>query len=118
MAIFIATGVPKTAAALFQTTLVKSAINNFKTLRMTGIEKEAVKSTNQFAMKSEPPVISRAVPRLKLATISMMTGIFIEFPTSLHLKAPASNITKSPIMAATEIGMMLVAAIKVTPNII
>ncbi len=43
MAILIATGVPKTAAALFETTLVKSAINNIKTLRITGIGKEAVK---------------------------------------------------------------------------
>ena len=117
-AMLIAIGVPITAAALLETTLVSTVINSIRPLSTNGVDSPSVRATKTCAMYSAPPVTSNADPSERLATIIMMIGMFRALPTSLHLSAPVANIKPTPPNALMDIGSRFVAAKNTTPIII
>ena len=110
-------GVPITAAALLETILVIIAMMSINALMMAGVGSDWVTKTKAFAKKSEPPVTSRAFPRHRLATISIMMGMFMASPTSFHLRDLVTNSAANPTRALIEMGINPVPAATATPSI-
>ena len=114
LAIEIAIGVPMTAAALFDTTLVMIVMIRMKRPSMTGTGSPDATPTNDSARKSAMPVTISALPSARLVTMIMITCTDSEPAASRQFMQPSASIAPTPITALTEIGMMPSAATSTT----
>ena len=106
----MATGVPITAAALFETTLVMMAINSIRNESTHAGETPDVRYRNTWARYSAPPVFINADPSASEATIIMMTCVLSAWLACCQFMQPVPINTIQPKIALMAMGMIPKAA--------
>ena len=112
----MAMGVPITAAALLETTLVSTASSAISAEIMIVGLAPAVAAKKTEVIKSVAPVATSALPSARLATTTKNTEELIARIAAPRLRQRVSSSSATPAVALTAIGIAPVAAKATTNN--